>query len=596
MTPIPQAIAWTLIHFCWQAIVIAAAYRVVSIAVARRSSQTRYLVALSALLLMPGFAVITFAWELRADTAIASIADSASSLRATFVADFPRSTAPGFATLQPSPERITLVSLLPWIDGLWLIGVLALSVRSLGGWWYLRRLRLASTLEAPAAVCAAFHRISATLGLSRVITLRLSTAIDSPMTMGTLRAIVLLPLSAVTLLGTDELEVVLAHELAHVRRADFFWNILQTIAETLFFFHPAVWWISARIRQERELCCDDLALKICPNPIVYAHALVHLEEHRSRHLRLAMALDGHQSHATLLTRIARILGEPMTRIPSRRLRPFSLAAACAGLVVLLFPVPHLLASLNPKPQSEPAPVIVATVAAPIAAPVAAPAIAAEVAIRVAAPVPMPTPQAVTPDPAPVAEPQSDSNAAPTPHVHSDYIDQMKAAGYDVDLDKLIAMKIQDVTPQYAQAMNQAGFGKLSADDLVACKIQGVTPEAIVEMKKQGLEINNIHDAISFRIFQVTPEFVSGMKAAGFGNLDSKQLLAMRVQGVTPEYVRQLKQTFPNVTADDLVKARIFRIDDEFIAQAAKHGFTNLPFDKLVQLRISGLLDDESAKK
>ena len=485
--------------------------------------------------------------------------------------------------------------MLPWIDGLWLIGVFALSIRSLGGWWFLRRLRLASTGEPPAAVQAAFQRISASLGLSRTIALRLSTAIDSPMTMGTVRAIVLLPLSAITLLGPDELEVVLAHELAHVRRADFFWNILQTIAETLFFFHPAVWWISARIRQERELCCDDLALQVCPNPVVYAHALVHLEEQRSRHMRLAMALDGHQSHATLLTRIARILGEPMTRIPSRRFRPFSLAAACAGLLVILLPVPHLLASLNPKPQSDSAPAI-ATVAAPNAAPVAAPAIAAEVAIHVAAPVPVAAPQAVTPDPAPAAQIQSDDKAARSAHIHSDYIDQMKAAGYDVDLDKLIAMKIQDVTPQYAQAMNQAGFGKLSADDLVACKIQGVTPEAIAEMKKQGLAINNVHDAISFRIFQVTPEFVSGMKTAGFANLDSSQLLAMRVQGVTPEYARQLKQTFPNVTANDLVKARIFRIDDEFIAQAAKHGFTNLPFDKLVQLRISGLLDDESVKK
>jgi hypothetical protein len=283
----------------------------------------------------------------------------------------------------------------------------------------------------------------------------------------------------------------------------------------------------------------------------------------------------------------------MSRIPSRRLRPFSLAAACAGLVVILLPVPHVLASLNPTPKSQP---VSAIAYAPVAAPAVAPAIATEVAVHIAQPSPAPAPQAATPEPTPAAEPQSNDKATPPARTHSDYIDQMKAAGYDVDLDKLIAMKIQDVTPQYAQAMNQAGFGKLSADDLVACKIQGVTPEAIAEMKKQGLEINNIHDAISFRIFQVSPEFVASMKAAGFANLDSKQLLAMRVQGVTPEYARQLKQKFPNVTADDLVKARIFSIDDEFIAQAARHGFTNLPFEKLVQLRISGLLDDESAKK
>ncbi|MGA8744125.1 MAG: M56 family metallopeptidase [Terracidiphilus sp.] len=591
MTQIPQAIAWTLIHFCWQAVFIAAAYRVVSIAIARRSSQTRYLVALSAILLMLGSAGVTFAWELRSDAAITSIADSASNLRATFVGDFPRSSAPGLAAFQPTPERLTLASLLPWIDGFWLLGVFALSVRSLGGWWYLRRLRLASTVEAPAAIRAAFQRISQTLGLTRIVTLRLSQAIDSPMTMGTLRAIVLLPLSAVTSLGPDELEVVLAHELAHVRRADFFWNILQTIAETLFFFHPAIWWISARIRHERELCCDDLALQICPNPVVYAHALVHLEEQRSRHLRLAMALDGHQSHATLLTRIARILGEPMTRIPSRRLRPFSLVAACAGLLVLLVPVPHLLASLNPRPQSEPT---LANASAEVAAPIAAPAIVSEVAIHIAKP--SPSVQAATPDPTPVAEPQSDDKAAPAAQPHSDYIDRMKAAGYDVDLDKLLAMKIQNVTPEYARAMAQAGFGKPSADELVACKIQGVTPEFLAQLKQQGLEVKSLQDAVSYRIFNVTPDFVAGMKAAGFDGLSSKELLSMRVQGVTPEYARTLKQKFPAVTADELVQARIFRIDDEFIAEASRHGFNNLPFKKLVQLRISGLLDDESVKK
>jgi hypothetical protein len=106
----------------------------------------------------------------------------------------------------------------------------------------------------------------------------------------------------------------------------------------------------------------------------------------------------------------------------------------------------------------------------------------------------------------------------------------------------------------------------------------------------------VQDAVSFRIFNITPEFVSGMKAAGFDGLDSKQLFSMRIQGVTPEYARMLKQKFSGITGEELVQARIFHIDDEFIAQASRHGFTNLPFKKLVQLRISGLLDDESVKQ
>jgi len=173
---------------------------------------------------------------------------------------------------------------------------------------------------------------------------------------------------------------------------------------------------------------------------------------------------------------------------------------------------------------------------------------------------------------------------------------MKAAGYDVDLDKMINMKIQGITPEYAREMSGAGFGKLSADDLISCKIQGVTPEYIADLKKQGFQVDDVKEAVSFRIFNVTPEFVSGMKAAGFDNLSSKQLLNMRIQGATPEYARTLKQKFPGVTAEDIVQARIFHIDDDFIAQASRHGFTNLPFKKLVQLRISGLLDDESVKQ
>lgn len=593
MTHIPDAVAWTLIHFCWQAAAVAAAYRVVSIALALRSAQTRYIAALTSLLLMFVLASGTLAWEFRADTSAVSPVITAANLTAPIVGDFPRIAAPGFIPSQHDAGRITLSAMLPWIDGFWLLGVLALSIRSFGGWWYLHRLRRSAITAAPGAVRASFDRICAAMGLHRVIALRISTAIDGPMTLGTLRAIVMLPLSAITSLGPDELEVVLAHELAHIRRADFFWNILQTVAETLFFFHPAIWWISSRIRHERELCCDDLALKVCPNPITYASALYRLEEHRSRHLRLAMALDGHASRHTLLMRIARILGEPMTRIPSPRLRPFSLVAACAGLLALLVPAPHVLASLNPPPQPAPKPAVSAVVNTAVHVNAAA------VVMHVGKPSPYPVAQpSVLPDAdaatgaAPQAQPQPDASAQP----HSDYIDRMKAAGYDVDLDKLINMKIQGITPDYAREMASAGFGKLSADELISCKIQGVTPEYIAALKKQGFQVDDVKEAVSFKIFNITPEFVSGIKAAGFDNLTSKQLLNMRIQGATPEYARTLKQKFPGVTAEDVVQARIFHIDDDFIAQASRHGFTNLPFKKLVQLRISGLLDDESVKQ
>jgi hypothetical protein len=296
-----------------------------------------------------------------------------------------------------------------------------------------------------------------------------------------------------------------------------------------------------------------------------------------------MALDGHQTSQTLRLRIARILGEPVSRIGGPPVQPFSLAIACVALSVSLVVARPVVASLNPLHSD--APTHFATMKAsgapqgkglkPVLRATSMRLASADLVLQDAASAPQ--------------EKQSDS-AQPK----ASYIDRMKAAGYDVDLDKLIAMKVQDVTPEYAQGMAQAGFGKPSADELIACKIQGVTPEYISSLKQLGFQIKNFQDAISFRIFGVTPEFVAGMKSAGLSDLTSQQLVSLRVRGVTPEYARQIAQEYPGATVDDLIKTRIFHIDAAFIESAKKHGFTHLSLEKLVQLRITGLLDDESA--
>ena len=597
MTHTIEATAWTLIHFCWQAALIAGVYRVAGIAFARRTSEARYVLALAALLAMLGAAVLTFAWEMRAPALGPTLTGSMTMSSAAPTGDFPRIVAPGTTpaeTVASSSPAASLSNMMGWIDAFWVIGVFGLSVRGMGGWWIIHRLRASATTLAPEPVSAAFDRMSQALGMGRTVLLRVSNAIASPVTVGAVRAMVLLPLSAVTMLSTDELEVVLAHELAHVRRADFFWNLVQTVIETLFFFHPAVWWLSGRVRHERELCCDDLALKICPNPVVYASALFHLEEHRSRQMRLAMALDGHQSPQTLRMRVARILGESMPLHASRSLRPFSAAAVFAAIVVLLLPAPQVIAGLAPSPAANP---VVSSVNNPERAAIVTSTQA--LAAKPHAGIPAAAPRvAAAPVQIAQAQPQNEASAPARSESNapkSTYIDRMKAAGYDVDLDKMIAMKIQDITPEYARAMSQLGFGKLSADDLIACKIQGVTAEAIEQFKKQGLEVKSIHDAISYRIFNVTPEFTEGMTRAGFKNLDSKKLLALRVQGVTPEYAQSIAKQYPGATVDDVIKTKIFNINADFIAQAKAHGFNNLSLEKLVQLRISGVLDDESVK-
>jgi beta-lactamase regulating signal transducer with metallopeptidase domain len=601
MTHIVQAIAWTLIHFCWQAAAIAAAYRGLSLLTARCSSNTRYLLALGALLVMLAASAATFAFEMQGETAAYDAAAGLAPDRlfhvtqATFGSVASAAPAPTFAPASRIPHLPSLpLPVLRAMVGAWMLGVLVLGLRSLGGWWLIRRLRLCANVEAPAAVRASFRQIAAALGIRRPVLLRVTSAITGPVTVGALRALVLLPLSAATSLTPEQLEVVLAHELAHVRRADYFWNLVQTLAETLYFFHPAVWWIGSRIRHERELCCDDMALTVFPDPVVYASALYQLEQQRRPLAQFAMALDGNQP-TSLRMRIARILGEPVAGASNRG--PVSLAAAAAVLLVLLIPVPHVLASLKPAPGKPAAQISTQTSAQAAAATSVSTTIDTDAPAVPAPPVPMPqVPVVAAPVPEPVAmstDPESQQEEAGSDTGKGDYIDRMKAAGYDVDLDKYIAMKVQNITPEYARGMSSLGFGKLSADELLAAKVQGVTPEYIASLKQNGLDVKSVEDAISYRIFSVTPEYIAQMKAAGFGDLSSQKLLSMRVQGVTPEYARSIKQQFPGATADDVVKTRIFKIDADFIASAKRHGFTDLSMDKLMKLRISGILDDES---
>lgn len=193
---------------------------------------------------------------------------------------------------------------LTWIVGAWCIGVVLCSARPLLGWRTLRRLRSVGVSPVHENVLSALRRISNQLGLRRVVTVLQSTLAQSPVVIGYLRPVILLPASLLTSIPPAQLEAILAHELAHVRRHDFLVNVLQAAIETLFFYHPAVWWLSNRIRIEREHCCDDLVIALLDNRAEYGRALLAIEEFVGLNSVLAIgATDG-----SLLARVRRIVG------------------------------------------------------------------------------------------------------------------------------------------------------------------------------------------------------------------------------------------------------------------------------------------------
>jgi beta-lactamase regulating signal transducer with metallopeptidase domain len=631
-----ESLGWTLLHFCWQAAAIVLVYWLADAVLSKARSQTRYVLALGTMLLMFVSALLTLAYEETQAGLSASPSAFSSPTWRTIGSSVSSDLAPlaglktAGATTQPAKLHIS--RFLPWLDVAWLLGVACLSMRTIGGWRLIQRLRRSALVQAPEAVYANFLRLRERLGITRQVSLRIAEHIQGPLAIGIVRSLIILPAAALMALSPEQLEAVLAHELAHVRRADYLWNLIQTMVETLFFFHPAVWWLGRRLRQQRELCCDDVAVQSCADPLVYATALLRLEERRSQQLSLAMALDGHRGWSGLRARIARILGETNDEKGPRELVPIPLAALCAVFLLVLLPVPQLFAGLRgamrtqtetPAASGPPAlPPAAATMNRP------APAIA-HVVPESSAASPMPPMAQAAPLPpaanhgavaaatevaqgagygagegvgygAGYGSGGSGGNADQAPAVDAsahkpDYIDGMRAAGYDVDIDKYVAMKVQGITPEYAQAMAKVGFGKPSADDLIAMKVQGITPEYVSDLRAAGLQPSNIRDLVSYRIFRVTPEFVAGMKAAGFDSIPPQKLVALRVHGVTPEYAKTVKQQYPNATIDELVQLRIFHIDDAFLAAVKRHGFSSLSIEKLVQLRISGVLGDTDAE-
>jgi beta-lactamase regulating signal transducer with metallopeptidase domain len=207
--------------------------------------------------------------------------------------------------IQRSLWQRTKKVLQPWLNWIvagWVIGVMLFSARPVLGWWFLNRLRNSGITPTTTEIQALLARTAQLLGIRRSVCVAQSALARVPVVVGYLKPVILLPVSLVSSLPVAQLESILAHELAHIKRHDFPINLIQSLIETLFFYHPAAWWLSRCVRIEREHCCDDLVIEHLGNRVEYGRALVSIEEHRGRLAFLALgASDG-----SLLARVRRI--------------------------------------------------------------------------------------------------------------------------------------------------------------------------------------------------------------------------------------------------------------------------------------------------
>ena len=356
MTALIHVAGWTLVSFLWQGAVIgvvaAAALRLAR----RATASTRYAIGCAALGAMLATPVVT-AWWLQSPGRTGWIAVVAHDLDG---AAFARSELDPLANPRDRLDRSATTSgrpapWLPLLVTIWLMGVAALTARLVFGWRRVRQLHHSSLAMPSSRWQSAATRLAAFLGINRRVHMAECDLVDAPAVIGWLRPVIVMPVAALANLTPAQADAILAHELAHIQRHDYLVNLAQAVAETLLFYHPAVWWLSGRLRVEREHCCDDVALSVCGDAVEYAEALAAIEIRRAIPA-LALAAAG----GSLVHRIRRILG-PTT--PASSSIGWVVGPALAG-VLMVGAVG--LAQVQPAAPRPPAPAAPAVPPAPAA--------------------------------------------------------------------------------------------------------------------------------------------------------------------------------------------------------------------------------------
>jgi len=637
-----QSLGWALLHFLWQGTALAA-LAAVAMAFCRRAS-TRYLVGMGALVLMMLAPVATVSFYAHQHS-VAVVERQAAHFVASASAVSKGSPAAG--GMHRTSSATSWMNVFPWLVEAWLFGVAFFSLRSAGGFLLLERDRRRQSTVVETRVLEICLALQERFGIDRAIAYCECKWLQAPAVIGWFRPVVFLPLTALTGLSEEQLETVIAHELAHIQRFDPFVNLIQVCAETLLFYHPAIWWLNKKIRAEREHCCDDMAVAVCGNAVEYARALTLMEEWRS-----APAFAMAANHGPLAERIVRLLG---LKNLTAGMRGVGFTSSVLCLSAALVAGHTLLGMASPRQIQANSPARPQTTSS-------------------SQPEANSTPSS-KPSPARAQSSARTEGSASASASATSYIDGMKAAGLgDLTVDELIALKIQDVTPEFVRGMHEQGLHP-DANHLVAMRVQGVTPEYVHSLRESGLDANEnqiialkvqgadgdyyrelkqagiqpdvdtliglkvqgvtpeyvrelraaglsvtadqvialkvqdvsaaylkgLHeqgidpradDAIAMRVQDVTPEYVRDLKALGL-KPTANELIAMRVQDVTPEYVKALQAAGYKFSIGDIISAKVQDVTPEFIERAQKHGFKDLTLQKLIQLRQLGILDSKA---
>lgn len=397
-----------------------------------------------------------------------------------------------------------------------------------------------------------------------------------PIAVGLFDAMILIPESLLLRLQPDDIDRILLHEFAHLRRRDDWIHAFQRIVSAVLFFNPAVAFIAHHMDLEREVSCDDSVLERDGlQPVPYATCLTKMAEIVAWPYAPLAAPGVFNTRRNLSIRVERLLTsarDNRTRIAALPAFAALLLIAAAGFAgasvspAFGFAIPAIAKaqSVLPHVSHRPPPhAVVHTLMHVKKVEIVHDVKLQKVVVIAPSPVPKPVPKPLPkPKPAPSAKPQVKVKvAAPAPGTDGDYIQEIAAAGYSgLSIDDLVQLKAVGVDGDYIRAITNAGFGHPPVRELVELRSIGITPEYVAEMRGR------------------------------FAGVTTRDLTEMRSVGVTPEYIDEIKNAgYADLSARQLVELRALGIDAAYIRKAADHGFRNLSIHKLVELKTTGIL-------
>ena len=307
------AFGWTLLHSLWQGALIAIVVGVIMIFLRKASSRLHYLMYCIGLLLILATSTVTFLKYITHEPAISLTEESekVSEINPAFIifTDALLNTTDESKLMQGWNSFSDYFSRnVPLLVSLWFVGMIIFMLKFLGGLAYTQRLKHYKTVELPASWEKSFIDIAHRIGIRKSVQFIESYAIKVPIVINYFKPVVIIPVGMIGQMPMDQVEAVISHELAHIYRKDYLINLIQSLLEIIFFYHPAVWWLSANIRAERENICDDIAVANCGDSFIYAKALASVQELKLSSKILAPAFSGKKN--ILFNRIQRMMKTP----------------------------------------------------------------------------------------------------------------------------------------------------------------------------------------------------------------------------------------------------------------------------------------------